>query len=92
MLNYDEPGIINVGYGTDVTIRELAELIRSVAGYEGRLVFDTSKPDGTPQKLLDSSRLLAMGWRPRINLEQGLRETYAWFLEQESRAARSIAI
>ncbi|MGD0438119.1 MAG: GDP-L-fucose synthase [Bryobacteraceae bacterium] len=92
MLNYDEAGIINVGFGTDVTIRELAELIRRAAGYEGRLVFDSSKPDGTPQKLLDSSRLLALGWRPSISLEQGIRETYAWFLEHESRAARSIAI
>jgi GDP-L-fucose synthase len=92
MLKYDEAGIVNVGFGTDVSIRELAELVRSVVGYEGRLVFDSSKPDGTPQKLLDSSRLLALGWRARINLEQGLRETYAWFLAHESRAARSIAL
>ncbi len=92
MLNYDESEIVNVGYGTDVSIRELAELVRRVAGYDGRIVFDSSKPDGTPQKLLDSSRLLALGWRPRISLEEGIRETYAWFLEHESHAARSIAL
>jgi GDP-L-fucose synthase len=79
MLNYDEEAIINVGTGEDVTIRELAELIREVAGYRGRLAFDSSKPDGTPRKLLDVSRLRAMAWRPRISLRDGLRDTYQWF-------------
>jgi GDP-L-fucose synthase len=73
--------IVNVGYGDDVSIRELAELVRDVVGYEGELRFDTSKPDGTPRKLLDSSRLRATGWRPRIGLRDGVAATYAWFLE-----------
>lgn len=67
---------INVGYGSDVTIAELAQTVARVVGYSGRIVFDTSKPDGTPRKLMDSSRLLAMGWRPTINLEQGLTMAY----------------
>lgn len=83
MLHYDDAEIINVGAGTDVTIRELAELICEVAGYDGRIVFDTSKPDGPPQKLLDISRLQALGWKPRIGLADGIAQTYHWFLEQE---------
>ncbi len=70
MQRYEEPDIINVGVGTDLSIRELAELVCRVVGYNGRLVFDTSKPDGTPQKLLDVSRLRALGWQDRIGLEQ----------------------
>jgi GDP-L-fucose synthase len=80
MLNYDEPEIINVGVGTDLSIRELAELVCRVVGYNGRLVFDTSKPDGTPQKLLDVSKLRALGWQARVTLEEGIRQTYQWFL------------
>ncbi|MGQ5488194.1 GDP-L-fucose synthase [Thauera sp. ZXT1-4] len=71
---------INVGTGTDVTIRALAEALVQVIGYEGRLVFDTTKPDGTPRKLMDVSRLLRLGWQARVSLVEGLRETYAWFL------------
>ncbi|EHM01996.1 putative GDP-L-fucose synthetase [Acetobacteraceae bacterium AT-5844] len=81
LKNYSEMEHINVGFGDDVTIRELAEAIRGVVGFEGELTFDTSKPDGTPRKLMDSSRLNAMGWRPSISLEAGLRSTYAWYLE-----------
>ena len=73
---------INVGTGKDCTIRELAETMKRVVGFEGELVFDPSKPDGAPRKLLDVSRLAAMGWRYRIELEEGLRQTYAWALEQ----------
>jgi GDP-L-fucose synthase len=80
MLHYNEDSIINVGTGEDVTIKELAELLRKVTGYSGRLIFDTSKPDGTPRKLLDVSRLHALGWRARIQLEQGLRDTYDRFV------------
>jgi len=80
MLHYDEAEIINVGIGSDVTIRELAEMICRVVGYEGKLVFDTSKADGTPQKLLDVSRLHSLGWRARIGLEQGIASTYDWFV------------
>jgi GDP-L-fucose synthase len=91
MLNYDEPDIINVGVGTDLSIRELAELVCRVVGYDGRLVFDTSKPDGTPQKLLDISRLRALGWQARTGLEEGIRETYQWFLTQRGMSQHSIA-
>ena len=73
---------INVGSGTDITIRELAETVAKVTGYEGRITFDTSKPDGTPRKLMDVSRLEKMGWKASIPLEQGLRDTYEWFLSQ----------
>jgi len=75
---------INVGTGVDVTIREMAETMKRVVGFEGELVFDTSKPDGTPRKLIDVSRLSAMGWRYAIGLEEGLQKTYEWFLSQES--------
>jgi GDP-L-fucose synthase len=78
--------IVNVGYGEDISIRELAELVREVVGYRGALRFDTSKPDGTPRKLLDSSRLLATGWRPRVHLREGIASTYAWFLEHHEEA------
>jgi len=86
MLHYDEAEIINVGTGTDISIRELAELISRVAGYQGRLAFDASKPDGPPRKLLDVSRLQALGWKPRIGLEEGVAQTFQWFLEQERKA------
>jgi len=78
--NYDSPQIINVGCGYDITIRELALLVAKVVGIDAELVFDTSKPDGTPRKLLDTSRLRQLGWQPRITLEDGIRDTYQWFL------------
>jgi len=80
--NYDSPDIINVGFGTDVTIRELAGLVQTVVGFRGELVFDRTKPDGTPRKLMDSSRLHGLGWRPRIDLESGIRQTYEWYQQQ----------
>jgi GDP-L-fucose synthase len=80
---YDGAEPINCGAGSDVTIRELAETISRVVGYSGALAFDTSKPDGTPRKLMDSSRLAALGWRPRTNLEKGLAEVYRWYLEEK---------
>ena len=92
MLHYDKADIINVGVGTDLSIRELAELVCRAVGYKGRLVFDTSKPDGTPQKLLDVSRLRALGWQARIDLEAGIRETYQWFLSQQGVNQQSVAI
>jgi GDP-L-fucose synthase len=76
---------INVGTGEDCTIRALAEALARVIGYEGELAFDATKPDGTPRKLMDVSRLAAMGWRPQIGLENGLRQTYGWFLENHAR-------
>lgn len=81
LKNYDSAEIINVGYGEDVTIRELAQIICKVVGYNGKLNFDYSKPDGTPRKLLDLSRLFSLGWRPRISLINGIRSTYEWFLQ-----------
>jgi len=92
MLHYDSADIINVGVGEDISIRELAELVCRVVGYRGQLVFDESKPDGTPRKLLDVSRLRNLGWRPRINLEEGIAQAYQWFLEPEQAAQHSIAI
>jgi GDP-L-fucose synthase len=80
MLHYDDDSIINVGTGEDVTIQELAELIRDVTEFGGRLAFDSSKPDGTPRKRLDVTRLQTLGWRPRIPLRQGLLDTYKWFV------------
>ena len=81
LRHYSGEGHVNIGVGDDITIRELAEMIMRVVGVEGRLQFDPSKPDGVPQKLLDSSLLQSMGWRPHIGLEEGLRKTYAWYLE-----------
>ena len=82
--NYDSPEIINVGYGEDVTIHDLVRTISRVMGLEIEVVFDTSKPDGTPRKLLDSSRLRALGWRPRISLKDGILQTYQWMLKSGS--------
>jgi len=79
MEKYDSPEIINVGYGEDISIRELAELICDVVGFNGELAWDTSKPDGTPRKLLDVSKLGALGWRPAISLKDGIARTYQWF-------------
>jgi GDP-L-fucose synthase len=81
MLEYDSAEIINVGTGIDVTIRELAEMIGRAAGYTGSIAFDSSKPDGTPRKLLDVSRLTALGWKPKIALAGGIAETWRWYLE-----------
>lgn len=74
---------INVGTGVDCTIRTLAETVARVTGFQGRISWDTSKPDGTPRKLLDISRLTALGWKPSIALENGLRDTYRWFLDNQ---------
>jgi GDP-L-fucose synthase len=90
MQRYDEPGIINVGTGQDSTIAELAQLIARIVGYSGNLVFDAAKPDGTPRKLLDVTRLSNLGWRAGISLENGIRSTYNWFLENIA-SARLVA-
>jgi GDP-L-fucose synthase len=84
MDRYDGSEPINCGAGSDISIRELAELIGRVAGFEGTLVFDTAKPDGTPRKLMDSSRLAALGWRPKTDLEEGIREVYRWFVQTQT--------
>jgi GDP-L-fucose synthase len=83
---YDEEAIVNIGWGEDVTIRELAELVASVVGFKGNLLFDPSKPDGTPRKLLDVSRLTDLGWKAQIPLKAGIENTYAWFKEHSADA------
>ena len=85
LKHYSDEQHVNIGVGSDVTIRELAETVAHVVGFDGRLVFDDSKPDGTPRKLMDSSIILAMGWKPQTNLETGLALTYRWYLERESK-------
>ena len=86
LQNYDGESIVNIGWGEDVTIRELAEMVMSVIGYSGELRLDSSKPDGTPRKLLDVSRLHQLGWRPQIPLKQGIDATYTWFKQHASEA------
>ena len=81
MQVYDDPMLINVGFGEDCTIAELADMIADAVGFRGTIIFDRSKPDGTPRKLLDISRLRTLGWRARIPLSEGLRSTYQWALE-----------
>ena len=73
-------GMVNIGCGSDLTIRELAELVQRTIGHEGEIVWDHTKPDGTPQKLMDSSRMRSLGWEPKIDLERGVRITYEWYL------------
>jgi GDP-L-fucose synthase len=82
MQRYDQPQILNVGVGEDLTIREVAELVKEVVGFRGAIRFDPTKPDGTPRKLLDVSRIHALGWRAKVTLRQGLAETYAWYVNR----------
>jgi len=79
--NYDDEIPINIGCGTDITIKELTELVAGVVGFTGNIEWDSSKPDGTPRKLLDTSRINNLGWRPTIQLSDGITETYRWFLD-----------
>ncbi len=83
MEKYDEPGFMNIGTGDDLSIKNLAEKIRNVVGFQGNVVWDTSKPDGTPKKLLDVSRINALGWKHKIDLDQGLQMTYREFLDRK---------
>ena len=82
MQNYSAEQFINVGFGSDLSIRELAETVQRIIGFTGKIVWDTTKPDGTPKKLMDSSRLFALGWKPQVNLEQGIRLAYEDFLKR----------
>ncbi len=75
---------INVGTGVDVTIRELAETIQKVVGFAGEIIWDSTKPDGTPRKLMDNAKLRSMGWLPTIDLAKGLELTYQWFIEHQA--------
>ncbi|MEK7564204.1 MAG: GDP-L-fucose synthase [Patescibacteria group bacterium] len=81
MNNYNSSEIINIGLGEDLTILELANIIKKVVGYEGNIVWDTSKPDGTPRRLLDVSKIKRLGWSPKVNLVDGLNQTYTWYKE-----------
>jgi GDP-L-fucose synthase len=87
MESYDSPEIINVGWGEDVTIAELARTIADIVGFRGNLVFDRSKPDGTPRKLLDVGKLHALGWRAKTPLADGIRATYDWYLANATKPA-----
>ena len=80
-----EPCLINIGMGKDITIKELAELVKEIVGYKGRIIFDAGKPDGTPQKLLDTSLMTALGWKAKISLRQGIVNTYGWYKRKGSR-------
>ncbi|MFP5409134.1 MAG: NAD-dependent epimerase/dehydratase family protein, partial [Gammaproteobacteria bacterium] len=81
MEHYEDSGIVNIGTGSDLPIGELAALVGKVVGFQGEIVFDTSKPDGTPRKLVDVGRILSLGWQSHIGLEEGIRDAYQWFLE-----------
>jgi GDP-L-fucose synthase len=85
MAHYESEEIINVGIGEDISIRELAQIVKEVVEYTGEIRFDSSKPDGTPQKLLDVSRLNALGWKARLSLREGIKSTYHWFLENQEK-------
>jgi GDP-L-fucose synthase len=85
MQNYSEEQFINLGSGNEITIRELAELVKHIIGFSGEIVWDKSKPDGTPRKLMDSSRLFALGWKPQVKLEAGIRLAYEDFLARQTR-------
>ncbi len=80
MKEYNDQSIINVGAGEDLTIAELAEAVAQTVGFEGEIVYNLSKPDGVPRKLMDSSKMFEMGWRPQITLKEGLKSAYQWFL------------
>lgn len=84
MLNYDEREFVNVGYGSDITIGDLAKMIGEIVGFKGDIVFDASKPNGTPKKLMDSGRLFATGWQPKTHLQEGISLAYADFLTKHS--------
>ena len=83
MNDYDGAEFVNVGVGEDVSIKELAEIVKRIVGFEGELKFDTSKPDGTPRKLLDVTKLNEAGWKAKVGLVDGVKSTYQWFLDNE---------
>jgi len=85
MNRYEDDALVNVGVGEDIPIADLARLVARIVGFEGEIVYDTTRPDGTPRKLLDVSKLSALGWRARIPLEAGIRQTYNWFLQHAER-------
>jgi GDP-L-fucose synthase len=82
LKHYDSEEIINIGTGQDLTIREIAELVRKIVGFQGEIIWDTTKPDGTPRKVLSVAKINRLGWQARISLEEGIRQTYEWWLHQ----------
>lgn len=92
MNNYDEPGMVNIGVGTDISIAELAQLVKEIVGYRGNIEFDTSKPDGTPRKLLDVSLLHSLGWKHKIGLIEGLHKTYGDFLSNYNQRQKELLV
>ena len=84
MENYDEKHFLNIGTGQDVSIKELAIMIKNIVGYNGDLVFDADKPGGVPKRLLDVTKLHDLGWKHKVDLDSGLKRTYKWFLNQSS--------
>ncbi len=88
MDHYNDEKIVHIGCGSDVAIRDLAQMIQKISGFKGRVTFDGSKPDGTMKKLLDSSLLAQMGWRPRVSTEEGIRATFAWYTQQGQKVLR----
>jgi GDP-L-fucose synthase len=83
MEHYSEEQFINVGFGRDISIRDLAQTVKRIVGFKGDIVWDSSKPDGTPRKLMDSSRLFSLGWRPSVDLQTGIKLAYEDFLGRE---------
>lgn len=84
MENYNNPEIINVGTGKDITIKELAEIVKDIVGFNGEIKWDSTKPDGTPRKQLDVTKLFSLGWKPKIELKKGIEMTYKWFVEHNN--------
>ena len=84
MENYDAEEIVNIGVGEDSSIADIARMVGEVVGYKGKIVYDSSKPDGTPRKLVDATKINGLGWRAGISLPEGIRSTYQWFLDNEA--------
>ena len=84
MEHYDDEEIVNIGVGEDISIADLARLVGEAVGYQGEIVYDSSKPDGTPRKLVDTTKINGLGWRAGISLQEGIRSTYQWFLDNEA--------
>jgi len=83
MQNYESSELINIGSGKEISIRELAEIIKDVVGYKGEIIFDTSKPDGTPRRVLDNSKIMATGWRPKVDIREGIQKEYEYYLSMQ---------
>ena len=81
MQHYDSGEIVNIGCGEDLSVKELAETVQEIVGFKGSIDYDHSKPDGTPRKLLDVSRIFSLGWRPKTSLPDGIRHTYDWYIK-----------